>query len=230
MFTSASASGLLKLLPVFLDHILHPVITPDTVDMEVFSLQRKADGTVGAQGVVYCEMKGRQHSEADLMDLWLRRGVSARESSTQPELSRFAFECGGLTQDIAGLSCEEIVAFHRQFYVPSGMTVLLSGRLGRQQTDEQQLLSAIDASLKAPEAYSNPEAQAAFVNPPADYRVPAQIPFPADDSSAGSVGLAWLGAEAGDLVTVLSYHVLFKYLREGSASPLHQCLVQVPEP
>ncbi len=231
MFTCASGNGLLKLLPVFMDHILHPIITPETVDMEVFSLKQDSTSSstaavVSAQGVVYCEMKGRQHSEADLMDFWLRRGIAAKTADSAPELARFTFECGGLTKDITTLSCEEIVTFHQQFYVPAKMTVLLAGRITEQSIEE--LLASISSTLK--ESYPQDTVMPYSTPSNANLCIPASIPFPADDASLGSVGLAWLGADAHDLITVLSYHVLFKYLRETSSSPLHQGLVQIAQP
>lgn len=198
--------------------------------MEVFSLKTENDGEkVTGQGVVYCEMKGRQHSEADLLDFNLRKELCSRYESQNPILSRFKWECGGLTQDIATLSLEEITTFHRCFYNPSNISIIICGKLN--DDSEAELLNLIGSVLKPSECYNSSEK---FVSDPLkNDSIASQsriVHFPSNEDNLGSVGLAWLGAHAKDLTKVLSFHVLFKYLRETSSSPLYQRFVQIETP
>ena len=218
-------------MPVFLDHILHPRIIPETVDMEVFSLKvEENESKVTGQGVVYCEMKGRQNSEADLLDLNLRHELCSIYEAGNPVFSRFKWECGGLTKDIATLSTEEISSFHKCFYNPANISIIICGKLNSEM--ETQLLEAIDSVLKSSgnyetsEIYCPPEA----VKESSEFTGSRIVHFPSNEDNLGSVGFAWPGASAKDLTKVLSFHVLFKYLRETSSSPLYQHFVQIETP
>lgn len=101
---------------MFLRHVLEPSLTESQFLTEVFegftlgksfgfnqryihSLTKvyHVDGQGKSQGVVYCEMASRENTEADLLDLELRRMVYDGQGT-------YAFECGGLTGDIEKLS------------------------------------------------------------------------------------------------------------------------------
>lgn len=234
-FSSGSAEGLKKLVPVFLDHILHPRIEPETVDMEVFSLKVDKDDAdnprISAQGVVYCEMKSRQNSEADLLDFNLRRQICRRLESVDPVFSRFKWECGGLTRDIATLSVEDIINFHKLFYNPSKMSIIICGRMN--ESLEKEILSLIDSVLKTPENYVCIGSYIPLIEDENLFTSSNEakiVNFPSNEDNLGSIGLAWRGAFAKDLTKVLSFHVIFKYLRETSSSPLYQNFVQIENP
>lgn len=200
--------------------------------MEVFSL--KVEGSddhpqIAAQGVVYCEMKSRQNSEADLLDLNLRRELCGRYESENPILSRFKWECGGLTKDIATLSTEEIISFHRCFYNPANISIIICGRMS--EDFENTLLDLIGSVLKPSESYDSSQKYIEEVVTATNTMTGSRIVnFPSNEDDLGSVGFAWPGASAKDLTRVLSFHVIFKYLRETSSSPLYQSFVQIEKP
>jgi Zn-dependent M16 (insulinase) family peptidase len=52
-----------EILPVFLDHVLHPTLRDDQYVTEVYHV----DGEGKQQGVVFSEMASRENSEADLV-------------------------------------------------------------------------------------------------------------------------------------------------------------------
>lgn len=221
-------------MPVFLDHILHPRIVPETVDMEVFSLKVENSEDkdlikISGQGVVYCEMKGRQNSGADLMDHNLRRQLCYRfENENNAVVSRFKYECGGLTKDIAMLSIEEIIDFHHQFYNPSNISIIICGKMNSEL--ENQLLSLVGSVLKSSENYGkSPKFIDADLMPNNSIGSCVAL-FPSNEENLGSIGFAWAGAPAKDLTKVLTFHVIFKYLRETSSSPLYQKYVQIENP
>ena len=215
---------------------MYPKIEQDVVDTEVFSLVRESpDAKVSAQGVVYCEMKARQHGEGDLMDLNLRREFANKHQKSVPALKLFQWECGGLTNEIVYLSRQEILEFHRAFYRPEKITVFLCGNDWNEQA-LAEALSIIDSSIKTecPPSSSFEDAADLIskVADAAEYQ-PGRVctvDFPTEDENAGSVGFAWPGAPAQDLERVLCFHILFKYLRETSSSPLQQAFVQIAEP
>ena len=199
--------------------------------MEVFSLKVEENvGNITGQGVVYCEMKGRQNSEADLLDLNLRHELCSIYEVENPIFSRFKWECGGLTKDIATLSTEEITSFHRCFYNPANISIIICGKLSDEM--ENQLLISIDSVLKLSENYETSEIYRPqeITKEDSKFNGSRIVHFPSNEDNLGSVGFAWPGASANDLTKVLSFHVLFKYLRETSSSPLYQHFVQIETP
>ena len=56
--TTAGHQGFLNLLPIYLDHVLYPTITPAGYITEVHHINGEGEDA----GVVYCEMQGRENS------------------------------------------------------------------------------------------------------------------------------------------------------------------------
>lgn len=61
---SACEGGMLQLIPVFLDHILFPSMTPELFTTEIYHV----DGKGEEGGVVFSEMQGREGSPGDVLD------------------------------------------------------------------------------------------------------------------------------------------------------------------
>lgn len=62
-----------EILPVFLDHVLHPTLRDDQYVTEVYHV----DGEGKQQGVVFSEMASRENSEADLVRIFTHVAVSS---------------------------------------------------------------------------------------------------------------------------------------------------------
>lgn len=105
--TTAGPQAMINVIPSFLDHVLHPTLHESVFTTEIYHL----DGHGKHQGVVYNEMKARENSEADLMDLALRRMLFLGSTT-------YSAEAGGKTKDIKTLQNSECMEFHRQFYTP----------------------------------------------------------------------------------------------------------------
>ncbi|ORZ31470.1 Metalloenzyme, LuxS/M16 peptidase-like protein, partial [Catenaria anguillulae PL171] len=114
--TLAGTHSLAFLLPVFLDHILNPTLTPASFTTEVYHVNGKGQ----EQGVVFCEMMARQDSESDVLDLALRQAIYGPEST-------YAYECGGLTDHIRKLTMEKIKHYHAQEYRADKIAVVALG-------------------------------------------------------------------------------------------------------
>lgn len=129
--TTAGADGAVAVLPVLLSHVLVPRLDDDAYAGEVMHV--RGDGS--RAGVVYQEMLGRERTEGDQCDLELRRALFGG--------SAIACEAGGRTPVIAGeLDNEAVVAFHRAYYHPANLTVVV----GAQDISEDaraRLLNAI---------------------------------------------------------------------------------------
>lgn len=81
---TAGQEGFLRLLPIYIDHILYPTLTDEAFLTEVclkhfcFSLHHQYDIFIqvhhidpkgGDSGVVYSEMQGRENTPGDLLNL-----------------------------------------------------------------------------------------------------------------------------------------------------------------
>ncbi|PJF20127.1 hypothetical protein PSACC_00061 [Paramicrosporidium saccamoebae] len=207
---TSSLAGLLRLLPVFLDHIFRPTLSETVVRREVFHR-----GTAGGRGVVYCEMAGREWSEQDQLDLALRRSTIG---------GVYGWECGGRTKDIATLTLQEIKDYHARWYRPENVCVVLCGAGLDAELDG--LLELLDSV----QFYPTPSP----IHPPSEPVIEKQssvlIPFPANDESLGSVGFAWTGPTSDNMYTITALHVLLRMLKDTSASPLYQHFVERSDP
>jgi Zn-dependent M16 (insulinase) family peptidase len=76
-------------------------------------------------------MASRENTEADLLDLELRRLIYNRGST-------YSFECGGLTKDIMKLNNADIKHYHQTFYHVDNLAAIICGMI-----DPETLFEAI---------------------------------------------------------------------------------------
>jgi Zn-dependent M16 (insulinase) family peptidase len=110
--------GTINVFPVFLDHILNPTLLDSQFVTEVYHMDHNGKN----QGVVYCEMASRENTEADLLDLNLRRLLYQNETT-------YSFECGGLTPEIQKLTNDNIKEYHKKFYHLDNATAIVCGEV-----------------------------------------------------------------------------------------------------
>jgi len=67
----AGSEGFLRLLPVYLDHILFPTLTKSGFITEIYSVTKEGEDN----GAVYCEMQGRENSGESRSHLELLRNI-----------------------------------------------------------------------------------------------------------------------------------------------------------
>lgn len=63
--STAGGDSFLKMLPIYVDHILYPILKESAFMTEVFHITKEGKDA----GVVYSEMQGRQNTAPDLIDL-----------------------------------------------------------------------------------------------------------------------------------------------------------------
>ncbi|KAI9015118.1 Metalloenzyme, LuxS/M16 peptidase-like protein [Gaertneriomyces semiglobifer] len=219
--TTAGSTGMVEIIPVFLDHILHPTLRPAQFVTEVYHV----DGEAKQQGVVYCEMAGREKTESDMLDLALRRLLYQGQTT-------YSHECGGLTKDIATLTNDEIIAYHKKYYRIDNLTAIICGHI-----DPIELLQKLEAELpdiQRPESTTESGSAPCIVVPdwpgkPGDV-ISETVKFPSSDEKVGSIALAWRGPRSEDVESIVALDVLFRYLHETSASPFAQTFVERKNP
>uniref|UniRef100_A0A914VHF9 Peptidase M16 C-terminal domain-containing protein n=1 Tax=Plectus sambesii TaxID=2011161 RepID=A0A914VHF9_9BILA len=118
------------MLPVYMDHLLCPTLTDEQFATEVHHINGEGEDA----GVVYCEM---QDYESDISQL-----VSWKcKELFYPDKCSYRVETGGRLENLRS-SCtnEKVRHFHRRFYDPCNMTVIVCG-----QINHEQVLAAVES-------------------------------------------------------------------------------------
>lgn len=185
--------GFLQLLPVYLDHILYPTLTATGHHTEVHHINGEGEDA----GVVYCEMQGRENSGPDRMHLTMHRLM-------YPD-SGYRSETGGLMRCLRGLTVETIRKYHRDFYRPENLCLVICGSMSSGGHTER-LIRAIEEfekrkilprQLDDTKSQPRPWVDSGAVQPLAE-SVDSIVEFPDEDESIGSVMLGWSGPKVSD--------------------------------
>ncbi|KAF9110917.1 hypothetical protein BGX27_005725 [Mortierella sp. AM989] len=226
---TAGRDGMAEILPVFLDHVLHPTLRDDQYVTEVYHV----DGDGKQQGVVFSEMAARENSEADLLDLGLRRLL-------YPKSQTYYYECGGLTPEIPKMSNDDIREYHRKFYHPSNMTIVVAGdglqpqRIFDTLIQQNILSSSSNSNAVIFDIIQEMDISKGREDAPImskDTKLTSRtIHFPSADNDVGSIGYGWLGPNTFDIKAMVALDILFRFLHETSASPFSQAFVERRNP
>ncbi|KAJ9050858.1 hypothetical protein DSO57_1010409 [Entomophthora muscae] len=209
--------GLVNTVPVFLDHVINPLLLEKDFVTEVYHV----DGKARQQGVVFSEMVSRENSESDVMNINLRK-ILYQDQTT------YSYECGGLTPFISQLQNTHIKEYHCKYYRLEFTTIILAG----QDLPHDLILKALadgPTLTKAPDASGIKPPNMQFP-PPLELHETKVVEFPSDDDSSGSVGYAWRGPRFDDFISRLALELLLYCLTDSPASPLNQECVAIERP
>lgn len=220
--TTAGETGLLSVLPVFVDHVLCPSLTEEAFVTEVHHINGKGE----RQGVVFSEMLGRMTDEEELLDLEVRRATFGEDSP-------YSYEHGGMPDEIMKLTRENIKSYHKEVYTTDNLYIVVSGTF-----DESKVLSVLGRALDSAVGHGARQrcGRRPFVAalPPLPSACPRRrmVTFPTDDISVGSVAYSrrLAGVPCTDVSTIGALEVLGRYLTDLASSPLEQAFVQCDPP
>ncbi|GAA5862487.1 hypothetical protein JCM1840_004199 [Sporobolomyces johnsonii] len=228
-FESASEEGILAVTPVYLDHILFPLFTPEIFKTEIYHV----DGHGEEGGVVFSEMQGRQGSEDDVLQL-------AGQQALYDFRNGYRYETGGMLPHLRKLTLEKIEAYHKTAYCPQNITVFIAGHAVRpgkllatiQATVEKNLTAAGLAKGPRPPGWVRPFVESSTArNPPMlDQDYHEKVEYADTDTSTGMINISWIGPPCPDWLTAAALGALAEYLAGSSTSPLSQKFVEIPNP
>ncbi|XP_030036652.2 uncharacterized protein C05D11.1 [Manduca sexta] len=215
---TAGDQGMLTLLPIYLDHILHPTLTEHGFITEVHHI----DGDGEDAGVVYCEMQGRENTADSRCELKLMRAM-------YPD-SGYSAETGGIMENLrTSTDNTKVRNFHKKFYRPENLTIILAGQI--QADDVFKALATVEDDIiakreKEPqEEWTKPWQT---LPPPPKYSE-LREQWPADTEDCGQVLFGWRGpvlTEPSALKDLTACAILLRYLCDTAAAPLQKCLVE----
>lgn len=248
---TASADGLVAIVPVFLEHVLYPVLDDAHFASEVYyGIQKDAnsanDALCGKEGgVVFSEMLARQWTDSDQQDLLLRTSLGELHKS----LKHYGWECGGRTDVIRRLKMDDIRKYHKYWYHPERVVIFVGGPIDSINRDEvlrgvENIQSQHETQIRKEnseptfphlEIQEADQLHAIIEQKSTQSYVCKKAEFPAEDESFGSVSfihpIIKNNNESGEdrLKTLLAWEVLAGYLKDTSASPLSHYFTQRPD-
>lgn len=213
--------GFLKLLPIFVDHILYPTLTESGCYTEVHHINGKGEDA----GVVYSEMQGVENTGPSLINLRVQRQIHHAQSG-------YRSETGGLLGEVRTLSVKEIRDYHAKYYVPHNLVLVVTGRLD--QADLLGVLEDVDGNIldhglpdrstwKRPWVDSDPQ----FDLSSSSKEI---LEFPEEDETMGDVSINWAGPSCTSYIDVCALDILGQYLTHSAISPMQTELVEIEEP
>ncbi|QRW19305.1 AhpC/TSA domain-containing protein [Rhizoctonia solani] len=207
--STAGSQGFLQLLPVYVDHILYPRITDADFVTEVHHINSKAEDA----GVVYSEMQGRQNTAGDLM-------YHKLQTLFNPPGSAYRSETGGLMEALRILKVDQIRDYHKSYYVPHNLCLIVSGKL---QTSE--LLHVLQTKVE-PRILEHGQVK------PSTWKRPFIEPrvHKSQHESAGEVAVSFQGPEPEKFTELKAMELLGLYLTDSPVSPLTKEFVENANP
>eukprot|EP00762_Andalucia_godoyi_P002459 ANDGO_02830.mRNA.1 Uncharacterized protein C05D11.1 len=211
---TASAEGLEKILPVFLDHIFNPLITDENFETEVVSFDRSKNAY---SGVVFSEMEARQFTEADLLENALR-------SRLYPE-SSYCYDSGGSILDMPSLTAQEVRDYHQKYYRVDNCAIIVLGQCDKQSV--MQSIERVDFPVHHVDTHPRPWSTQLS---PMQASQQATVEFSSPDERTGSVAIAWRGPHFLNIREIMVLECLFSYLQGSEAEVLMQEFVECKHP
>ncbi|GAM23595.1 hypothetical protein SAMD00019534_067700, partial [Acytostelium subglobosum LB1] len=183
--STAGSEGFLQALPIFLDHILYPTLTDESYVTEIHHI----DGKGHDSGVVYCEMQARQHKQFSIVDFELRQMLFTNDTG-------YKSETGGLLEDIRKLDVDTIRQYHKDYYRPDNMGILVVG-----QVETEQIFATLDAfEQKIMSKGTLTPMVRPFQEKPVffDKSISKDITYGSEDETIGAVYLSFKGIEQSE--------------------------------
>lgn len=205
-----------NLVDVYMDAVLHPRITPETLQQEGWHYDLSApDEPMIYKGVVFNEMKGAWASP--------ERALSVHVQSSLFPDNTYGLDSGGDPQRIPDLTYEQFKRFHEQYYHPSNARIFFYG-----DDDATERLRLMDEALRGYERQEPDSAvplQPRFDEPKQVVRS-YQVSEDEETSRKGMVTVNWLLSEVTDTERTLALHLLEYILIGKPASPLRKALIE----
>ncbi|KAL6725674.1 hypothetical protein Aduo_007710 [Ancylostoma duodenale] len=215
---TVGSEGFFKVLPVYLDHVLSPMLTESQFATEVHHINGKGEDA----GVIYNEMQGQ---ELKMNNLLRRKRLEVLYPPNNPYRADVAGRLKNLRETC---SLEKVHSFHKKFYHLSNMAITICGHLSHERLLKIVEVTEEENLCRLPVAFQRPFSSV-HLFPPTESTVHHVI-CPTDDESTGVVEISWFGCAPTDFKQKAALRVLFDYLSDTSVSPLQREFVLIDNP
>ncbi|KAJ2119643.1 hypothetical protein IW147_005709 [Coemansia sp. RSA 720] len=215
-FAGLGQEGAANVLPVVLDHVMHPLIQDNHFATEVYHIDQ--DGR--QQGVILSEMSDFAYKEQSVLSHSLRQMM-------YPLSSTYAWESGGLPQYIESLTTSDVADYHKEFYNYNNVTLLLVGSYDERPKAIFDVLDGLSAEIAASPPINK--------RPMPPLRVKREkrrndVAFASEKVHIGTMAFAWEGPVIEDIETHIALDMLIDFLSTDPASPLRRRFTNRPVP
>jgi Zn-dependent M16 (insulinase) family peptidase len=227
--STAGEAGFLQILPIYVDHILYPTITKAGFITEVHHIDPQGEDS----GVVYSEMQGRENTSGDLMALKAQRLLNPPESA-------YRSETGGLMDALRKLTVEQIRDYHKTYYVPHNLSLIVAGKFSNgTETLLSLVQDKVEPSIIAHGQNQGPKPpgwKRPFLETPSAQREPIAeliertVEFPEKDESSGELLINYMGPHNDNFVDSKAIDVLASYLTSSPTAPLNKEFIEIESP
>ena len=224
----AGKEGFLSFLPLFLDHILFPLLTDEGFVTEVYHIN--GEGQDG--GVVYCEMQTYENTMDCIADRAFAKSVFGVGSP-------YSVETGGMLHELR-TSCkvEKCRKFHEKAYRPENMNIIISGNVSIDEVtaaitevNNKILKNIAVSSLTKPTNGTEINDIISAKSIGFSSVTTETVPFPSpEDDDPGCMLFGFKSLSLNQPKDLLAEDIMIEYLINTSASPLTKELVHVAEP
>ncbi|CAL2036083.1 unnamed protein product [Caenorhabditis brenneri] len=214
---TVGSDGFLKVLPVYINHLLTPMLTASQFATEVHHITGEGNDA----GVVYSEMQDHESEMESIMDRKTKEVI-------YPPYNPYAVDTGGRLKNLReSCTLQKVQDYHKKFYHLSNMVVTVCGIVNHEQVldimnkVENEHIATNPEHFPTPFSFQLNDIKESTVH---------KVSCPSDDASRGSVEVAWFAHHPSDLDTHSSLHVLFDYLSNTSVSPLQKDFILLEDP
>lgn len=213
---STNLQDFYNLVDVYLDAVLHPLITPNHLAQEGWHYEWDANsGKLTYKGVVFNEMKGAYSSPDSLLFRYAKRALFPDNA--------YYFDSGGDPAEIPDLTYEQFKQFHATYYHPSNARIYFYG-----DDDPIERLRLLDERLRdftAIPVNADVALQQPFTEP-----IQTEYTYGVDDEETPDnktfVQLNWLLPENDNRDVAMGLGALSYSLLGTAASPLRKALTE----
>ncbi len=212
---STNTQDFYNLVDVYLDAVLYPRLTPQTLQQEGWHYElEKLDDPLVYKGVVFNEMKGVYSSPDSVL-------YEKSQQSLFPDIT-YGVDSGGNPRHIPDLTYEQLLNFHRSYYHPSNSRLFFYG-----DDDPEERLRLLNEWLQEFERLEVDSAvrlQPRFTEPK---KLTTTYPAGEEDAqnNKGMVMLNWMMDEVTDPSDLLALHIMAHTIMYTPASPLKKALI-----
>uniref|UniRef100_U5EMA1 Putative zn2+-dependent endopeptidase insulinase superfamily n=1 Tax=Corethrella appendiculata TaxID=1370023 RepID=U5EMA1_9DIPT len=215
---TAGSSGFISLLPVYLEHILYPLLTDAGFITEVYHIN--GEGEDG--GIVYCEVQGTENTGESRMHHELMHNL-------YPNCG-YSAKTGGVMHNLrTSTSNKKVRDYHAAFYRPENLHVIITGQIKA----EDVFASLEPLEEKIIEKGKRPEYTRPWQTPvePLTESKNIKIVYASDEEDCGLVYVGWRGPKCTtEHSTLTACAVLLRYLSDTSVSPIQRDFIEIPDP
>ena len=117
---TAGSAGFLNILPIYMDHILYPLLREDGFVTEVHHITSDGEDA----GVVYSEMQAKENRPATLLAFQVQQMIYPGANSS------YHFETGGKLRNLReSTTIEKVREYHRKYYRPENLYLTITGHI-----------------------------------------------------------------------------------------------------